>query len=713
MEEKNRHLTRFFIIFVALIFVMVGIVINILNIQLMEGNKWLQLEQSHDKKKVILRANRGNIYSCNKELMATSVPLYYVYMDTQTESLLKDDGKLFYNKVDSLAYSLSYYFKDKSAEDYKQSLTKAFQKKNRGYKFYRKKITYSQLKDIKEFPLFRLGRFKSGLFTKEMFMRVKPYTTLASRTIGDIYNDKDKGGKNGLELGFDVMLKGTPGIAYRQKVANRWQSVTKIPPVNGMDIVSTIDLEIQDIAEKALLQKLHETKAQAGYAMVMEVKTGEIKAIVNMSKRRDGIYDERKNGAVSDRTEPGSTFKVASLMAVLDDGLATLNDTIDTGNGVYKYENRLMKDHNHSSGGYGHLSLENALNASSNIGISRAIVNAYGNNPSKFVDKLYKMGLNEPFELHIPGTAKPNIPHPNDTARFWASTDLPWMSIGYTLEIPPIYTLAFFNGIANNGRLLEPLLVKRIVKNGKVIEKFKARTIRRHMCKSSTIRDVKKAMLGVVESPDFATAKKVRSDLVRIAGKTATAQISKGKKGYAKGGKSHQVAFCGFFPYEKPQYSCIVMIRIPKVGSISGGGMAGPVFKTIAEKITAIKQKIEVDELKNNLSIAEKPNLKSGNSKALCSVIDDLDEKWLNDLIEKKDNWIKIESSNSQYNVKSINLEERLIPNFSGMGAKDAIYICETLGLKVNLQGIGKVYLQSIKAGTKISKGQRMKLKLK
>ncbi len=710
MQITNKKIIiRFATVWFLLLLVMAFIITNVLKIQTTERNNWLKLTKSYSKKDILVRANRGNIYSDNYELMATSVPLYYIYMDTQTESLLQKGGKLFYENIDSLSYCLSHYFKDKSKATYKKELLNAFRKRNRGYKLYKNKITFSQLKDIKQFPLFRLGRFKSGLFTKEMFMRVKPYTTLASRTIGDIYKDKDMGGKNGLELGFESMLRGTPGVASRQKIANRWQSVVEVEPIDGMDIVSTINVEIQDIAEKALLDKLSEINATAGYAVVMEVKTAEIKAIVNMSKRRDGRYAERRNGVVADESEPGSTFKVASLMALLDEGKATLNDTIDTGNGIYNYGKRSMEDHNYNRGGYGRLALENALNASSNIGISRAVVKAYGNNPAEFVDKLYKIGLNEPFQLYIPGTGKPNIPHPKDTAIYWSSIHLPWMSIGYNVDIPPIYTLAFFNAIANDGKFLEPLLVKRIQQNGKVIKRFKARVIRKKICKPTTLEDVKKAMLGVVEHPKYATATKVRSDLVRIAGKTATAQISRGKKGYS----GHQVAFCGFFPFENPQYSCIVVIREPKKGNPSGGKMAGPVFKNIAERIVAINIPTTIQKASDSILIAQKPILKSGNSDALYYVLDDLNEPFKDSIAKNRQSWIRVRRRNNLYSVRPIDIKRNLIPNFLGMGAKDAIYLCETLGLRVNVRGVGRVYSQSIKAGKKIVKGKKIELVLK
>ncbi len=717
MSEYNKDfIIRFAVIWAILLLGMIFIFSNILNIQ-SEKEQWLKVGKKQQAKiRVVIPANRGNIYSADNQLMASSTPWYYIYMDTRVPYLHQGGDTAFYRNIDSLAYAFSHYFKDKSKVAYKKEIIKAFKDEKSEHKLYNKMISYSQLKDVKNFPLIRRGRFKSGLITREMYRRVKPYRTLASRTIGDIYADTEKGGKNGLELGFDSILRGEKGVAIRQKIANRRQTIVEVEPINGVDIVTTINIDIQDIAEKALVNKLREINASTGYAIVMEVKTGEIKAIVNMSQTSSGAYAEIRNGAVSDMTEPGSTFKIASLTAVLDDGRASMDDIIDIDYGIWKIHGRTMKDHNAHRGGYGAtLTLEQAVNGSSNVGISKTIERAYGEDPAEYVDKLYEMGLNEPFNLYIAGTAKPNIKHPNDKTHYWAKTDLAWMSIGYGTQFAPIYTVAFFNAIANNGRFLEPLLVKKIVKNGKVIKEFKARVIRKQMCKESTVRDVKKALLGVLETPKYATAKSVHSDIVRIAGKTATAQISKGKGGYKSGGKSYQVGFCGFFPYENPKYSCIVVIREPKIGGASGGKMAGPVFKKIAESITAIETKKTVHNMTDldSTKIAEIPNLKSGNFQSLSYVLNYLDKPLRQENSQTK--WAYATKKDNSYTFQSFDIEENKnsMPNIVGMGLKDAIYLCESLGLRVQTKGVGKVFSQSIKVGEKIKSGNKVELTLK
>lgn len=701
---------RFAIVYLFIVLLMALVVINILKIQLGEREQWLELGTKNNKRDITVRPNRGNIYSADGQLMASSIPTYYVYMDTRVPALHEKDGELFYNNIDSLSMFLANYFKDKSASKYKQEITLAYKQRKSEFRFYKKRISYSQLKDIKQFPLFKLGRNRSGLITKEMFQRVKPYTSLASRTIGDIYADETKGGKNGLELGFDSILIGVPGVSSRQKIANRWQEIVEVEPIDGMDINTTIDIDIQDIAEKALVEKLTEIEAATGYAIVMEVKTGEVKAIVNMSRNANGTYSENRNGAVADKVEPGSTFKTASLMAVIDDGRAKLTNVIATGNGLYRFGTSTMRDHNAHRGGYGDITLENSLNASSNVGISRTIVDAYGNNPGEFVEKLYKMGLNEPFELHIPGTAKPFIRHPNDKKYYWSRTTLPWMSIGYEVQQAPIYTLAFYNAIANGGKFLEPLLVKSITRNGIVVKEFEARVIREQICKPSTLNDVKKALLGVVEDPTYGTGKPAHSPYVRIAGKTGTAQISKGNSGYSTGGKSHQVSFCGFFPYENPQYTCIVVIREPRIGYPSGGGMSGVVVKNIAERITAINTNSTIFEIQNDSTLPKEkmPNHYAGRSKATKNVTTQINQN----LPLTESEWVSYLKDKNSYKPVKIDIKKSVVPNLKGLGAKDAVYLCEEAGLRVQLSGLGKVIEQTIPAGTKAVKGKTIHLTL-
>lgn len=709
MPEKGKNIIgRFAAVYLFIIILMIMVIYNIVVIQTVERQNWLALGSKNDKKDIIVRPNRGNIYSSDGRLMASSIPTYYVYMDTRVPALHEDNGKLFKENADSLAECLANYFKDKSKNQYKTELQQAYRRGMAEYSFYKKRISYAELKDLKKFPLFRLGRNKSGLITKEMFHRVKPFSTLSSRTIGDIYADEEKGGKNGLELGFDSILRGKPGISSRQKVANRWEEIVEVPPVDGMDITTTIDVDMQDIAEKALLDKIKEIEAESGYAILMEAKTGEIKAIVNMQRNADGTYSEKRNGVVSDKVEPGSVFKVMSAMAVLDDGKAHLDDIVETGNGTWRIAKSIMRDHNANKGGYGTLTFEHAINASSNVGVSKVIMKAYGDHPEKYVEKLYRMKINEPFNLYIPGTASPNIRYPNK--QNWSATTLAWMSIGYETQIAPIYTAAYFNSIANNGTYLEPLFIKSISKNGQIIKTFSARVINQQICKPSTLADVRKALLGVVEDPKYATGKPVRSPYVRIGGKTGTALISQGASGYKSGVPRYQVSFCGIFPFDDPQYTCLVIFREPKIGIASGGGMAGPVVKNIAERIIAINayNTIDTAPVDSNYIDFKRPYIKSGRYDAMKYVMNTLNQSF--DGNQAK--WVKTNCDGKTVTAHPLGVSNGVAPDLTGMGAKDAVYLCEKLGLKPSITGFGRVHSQSIPGGNQILKGQYIQLNL-
>ena len=707
--KRDSIVLRFGIVYVVIILLFVAVVARIVFLQTVERDEWLAVAAKSKKTDILVRPARGNIYACDGRLMASTIPTYYIYMDTRVESLREKNGILFKEKVDSLANALSSFFADRTTVEYRQMLKKAYRDRKGELLIYPGRITYSQLKEVRKMPLFRLGRVKSGLITREMLRREKPFGSLASRTIGDIYADDSKGGKNGLELYFNKELLGTPGISIRQKVANRYEETVQVEPINGMDVLTTIDLNMQDIAEKALTDSLRSFDAAMGYAVVMEVKTGEVKAIVNMYKNADGSYSENKNGAVSDQVEPGSTFKIFSLMALLDEGKANINDVMNTGNGVHEFGGRNMNDHNAKKGGFGSITLAEAIHGSSNVGISMAVVKAWGNHPEEYVEKLYEMGLNEKFDLEIPGNAGPKIRHPKDKSRYWAQTTLPWMSIGYETQIPPIYTLSYYNAIANGGKLIKPMFVKAIMRNGEKIKEFSTEVVRESMCKSSTLKLIQEALLGVVEGP-MGTAHNVKSRHVRIAGKTGTAQISKGSAGYKAGGTSHQVSFCGYFPADDPLYSCIVVIREPHNGYPSGGKMAGSVFKSIAEEVMALKSNLDPTYLANDTIHVYPlyPQTKAGYTKAARSVMSNLKV----DFAAGKYNWSKTIVENDKPHLQSVSVVKGRVPDLQGMGAKDAMYLLGQLGLHVQLQGKGKVVKQNIAAGAIVKKGQLIRIEL-
>ncbi|MEI6555101.1 MAG: penicillin-binding protein [Paludibacter sp.] len=710
MTEKRRNIVlRFGIVYTIICLSFLLVLYRIIRIQFFEHDQWMTLAAKSVKSNISVKPNRGNIYACDGRLMASSIPTYYVYMDLRVPALHENDGSLFKSNIDSLSIYLSSFFRDKTPTDYKKLLTSAYQSGVGEFQLSQKKISYSQLKQLKTLPLFRLGRNKSGLITKDFFRRVRPFGSLAQRTVGDIFADETKGGKNGIELSFNTSLKGTPGVSVRQKVANNYMETIQVEPIDGMDVNTTIDIDIQDIAEKALVDGVKQFDAAVGYAILMEVHSGEVKAIVNMQKNKDGSYTENRNGAVSDMTEPGSTFKVASVMAALDEGKVKMSDTIETYNGHFMYGNRTMTDHNANRGGFHRISLAQAIYGSSNIGVSRAIVKAYGHNPAAFVDKLYAMKLNEPLKLEIPGTANPFIRHPNDKSHEWSVTTLPWMSVGYETQIPPIYTLTFYNAIANNGKMIRPFFVKSISKNGQIAKEFTAEVINPAICKPTTLNEMRAALLGVVEDK-MGTGKPVFSKYVRIAGKSGTAQM------WDKSGNTgkHQVAFCGFFPYENPMYSCVVIMREPGIGHASGGHMSGLVFKNIAERVMALNSnrkpsKVETDSIVPKEILPLLPQSKIGYFKAIQTVATEMN---LPLTVNNSTDWVKTSTKNQRIEVQSVHISNRIIPDLCGMGAKDAVYILENMGLNVQVQGRGKVYSQNIKPGTQAKKGTSVLINL-
>jgi cell division protein FtsI (penicillin-binding protein 3) len=712
MVDKRKNIVlRFGIVYILIAAMFVAVIAKIIYIQFVEKEKLMVVAEKQKISDIIIRPKRGNVFASDGRLLASSIPTYYVYMDTRVPALRAKNGELFYTHLDSLSIALSEFFGDKTPVEYKIMLKQGFDENRAELRLYPKRITYSQLKDLRRLPLFRLGRYKSGLLTKEYVRRVKPFGSLASRTIGDVYPDEVKGGRSGLEGSFDDVLVGTPGVSVRQKVANRYIETPEIPPIDGLDIYATIDIEIQDIAEKALRDTIAQLGAQSATVVVMEVKTGEIKALVNLDLHPvSGNYYEGENHALRDQTEPGSTFKIATLMAVLDDGKVKLTDKFDTGNGVYPVARSLMKDHNYQKGGYGVLQVEEIIQASSNVGTTMMVQKAFGKNEAAYVEKLWSFGLNDSLPIQMKGIAKPRIKHPNKNKKDWSGTSLAWMSIGYETAIPPIYTLTFYNAIANGGTMVKPMFVKYIKRNEEIVQAFEPEVLRQQICKPSTLADVHQAMLGVLEGK-YATAKQVRSNIVRIAGKTGTAQISQGLHGYKAGQTRHNVSFCGYFPADAPQYSCIVFITAPQ-GMPSGGRMAGPIFKKVAEGIMTLNSQrvpetlIVTDSTKVHNHL---PAVKAGNSAALRTIFSELSIPATGAM----NGWVKSQGvSGETLRMESLVFNKNSIPDVSGMGARDAVYLLGNMGLEVKINGRGRVVAQTPKAGVRLVPGTIVELNL-
>ena len=704
IARKNIKIRFFFVFLFALL--LGGLVIwKAFESAVIERDGWMKKVSKlkiEDKK---IEPQRGNIYACDGRLMASSIPQYYVYMDFKADGLKIDTLKKYLPELSRL---LASNFGGKSATEYSNHIMKGYNSKSRHYRLINRKISYTEMKELYTYPFLKQRSNRSGMVIETMAQRKKPFGQLASRTIGDVYGDMSKGGKNGLELSLDSLLKGVPGVGTWQKVAGRYYVTPEQEPINGMDITTTIDIDMQDIVHNALLDKLKEIDAESGTAILMEVKTGEIKAISNLGRIGMGNYAETKNFAVSDESEPGSTFKTLSMMIALEKGIVSPNDTVDVGPGYYMYKGAKMTDHNMSHGGYGRISAAQAMWYSSNIGIAKIILKGFEKNPNEFVDAIYETKFNKPLDLMIPGSGKAKIRHPKDSISYWSKTTLPWMSFGYETQVPPIYTLNFYNAIANNGKLIKPFLVKSISKEGKEIESFETETINSSICSRRTLEQIKDMLEGVVE---HGTAKVIKSDKISLAGKTGTAQLSQGALGYTSGGKKHQVSFCGYFPADKPAYSCIVVVRAPRNGYPSGGGMSGMVFKNIAERVYAQGRSVAIEANKDT-SVLIAPKVKNGNFEDLATVLGRLNLRFENEEDDDAE-WVKTEIKNKKIHVSAWSNEANLIPSVIGMGAKDAVFLLENSGLKVQISGKGKVYNQSKPAGRRITRGETVVLNLR
>ena len=698
-------MTRYFFVILLMGLMGVFIVIKASTIMFGERQYWQEVADRFVKENVTIKPNRGNILSADGSLMASSLPEYKIFMDFKAGGETKDT--MLTNHINEICAGLHKIFPDKSAAEFKAHLLKGRKAGSRNYPIYNKRISYIQYKEAKRLPVFRLNKYKGGFHEQIYNQRKKPFGSLASRTLGDVFADTAQGAKNGIELAFDTVLKGRDGITHRQKVKNKWLNIVDIAPIDGCDITSTIDVGMQDICEKALVDKLHEINATEGVVVLMEVATGEVKAIVNMSKGRDGKYRETRNGAISNMIEPGSTFKTASIMVALEDGVITPEDGVDTGNGVMMMHNRPMRDHNWRRGGYQYLTVPQILMVSSNIGVSYLIDKHYGKNPDKFVEGLYRMSLHESLGLQIPGEGKPNIRRPKDGR--WSKTALPWMSIGYETQIPPINTLTFYNAIANNGKMVRPKFVKAITKNGETIEEFPTEVINPSICSERTLKQIQEILELVVSK---GLAKPAGSPQFPVAGKTGTAQISQGAAGYKSGTVNYLVSFCGYFPADAPKFSCIVAIQKPGLPA-SGGLMAGSVFGKIAERVYAKNLVLDIRNAIDSAAVTI-PDVKAGELAEAKRVLDGLKIDVQTDFKSKKNQeiWGSTNSSANAVTLHSKELSQKAVPSVIGMGAKDAVYLLESRGLRVHLAGVGKVHKQSIPQGTNIKQGQTIYIEL-
>lgn len=691
-----------------------AVIAKALYIMTVRHDFWMAVAERQKRDSMFVRPTRGNILSCDGELMASSLPEFKLYMDFRALHD-SDNDSLWMAKRDSVCMMLNRIFPEKSKQQFMADLERGRHKLARHWPIWTKRVNYNIYTEVRELPVFRMNPNKCGFHVEEFNARQRPYGSLAGRTVGEMFGAKDTA-RCGLELSYDSILRGTNGITHRRKVLNKFLSIMDTPPIDGADIVTTIDVGIQDLAERSVIKELKEINADVGVAIVMEVATGDVKAIVNMEKCVDGEYREIKNHAVSDLLEPGSVFKPASILVALDDGVCDTTMMVETGNGVWDMYGRKMKDHNWTHGGYGQISLPRTLEVSSNVGVSRIIDQFYHNDPERFVRGIYRLGLADNLHIPLVGSTPAHIRMPKKNGRGqyinWSKTTLPWMSIGYETQVPPISTLTFYNAIANGGKMMRPRFVKSVVKNGETVMEFPPVVQREQIAKPSTIKTMQTILTHVVSQ---GLGRKAGSESFLVAGKTGTAQISQGRGGYHTGVTHYLVSFAGFFPADKPLYSCIVCIQKRGLPA-SGGGMSGPVFKEIAEGIMAKYIKLDVADARDSASVLV-PDVKNGNLTAADFVLNALGFKPVlnfNFDIQGNPVWgVAEDSNNSRVMLNRTPLYRyNQIPNVVGMGARDAVYLVESRGVKVKMEGRGKVVEQSLAPGRIIKKGDVMRLKL-
>ena len=666
MAIEDKHITyRIYLVSFTMVLMAIAVAVKLTNIQMVHGDYYRKLAKERTVRNFVIPANKGNIYSADGSLLATSIPNYIIRFDA-----IAPKSADFESKVKPLSDSLAALL-GKSSWTIEKSLRKARTTKNRYYLLARD-LSYTDYMKIKSFPLFNLGAYKGGIIVEQKTVREHPIGKIAERTIGyERVNPNGVSDGKGIEWAFSKYLNGSDGKILKQKIAKgQWKpirDVNEVDPRDGYDIVSTIDVYIQDIAHHALLKQLKLYDAEHGCVVVMETKTGKIKAIANLGRSKDSTYYETTNYAIAESHEPGSTYKLADMMALLDDKKADTSTVFDSQGGIITYSGKKVRDSHH--GGYGKISLGRGFELSSNTVLVQAVYENYKNKPSEFVNHLNDYGLNKPLGLSIKGEGKPYVPQPSD--KNWSNISLPWMAFGYGVSITPLQTLTYYNAVANNGVMVKPIFVSEIKEWNKTIKKYNTEVINQKICSQETVLKLQALLKNVVKK---GTGSKLYSKDFSMAGKTGTAQANYNRKG---GIEKHYISsFVGYFPADKPEYSCIVVVHEPNTAKNNyyGADVAGPVFKRIAQKI-----------------FTDTPS---------TNEIKSLDKK------------IKAQEQNyASYDTKS-QKNYKVVPDLKGMSGMDAVALLGNLGMKVNVTGSGKVKKQSLQAGQNFDKNTTITLEL-
>lgn len=701
MEVKKDILWRVYLSFIGVVFLSVFVIGKAFYIQQVQGKYWRSMSDSLHQRIEAIDAERGTIFSENGEMLSTSIPQFDVYIDFAADGLREKSGKTFRENVDSLSYCLSNLFTDKTEAEYKTLLNKGFKEKKRYY-LLKKNVSYRDYQLLKKIPLVRLGRNKSGFITEDKSIRLNPYKILAFRTIG-LARDSFK---VGLEMTYDSLLKGRIGKRLVRSIAG---GVTvpvdeyQIEPESGKDIVTTLDVFMQEVTENALMKMMVKNEAENGCAIVMETKTGKIKAIANLGRKNDGTYFEDFNYAINS-SEPGSTFKIVTLLSLLEDKKANLNSIVNLQGGVWNINGSTVYDS--EKHGRNEVTVKQAFELSSNVGMAKLAWNAYASAPSKFINHLQALNIDKPTGIDIMGERRPIIHKPG--SKYWSSTTLPWMSFGYNIAITPLQTLAIYNAIANNGIMVKPYLLNAVQDEGKIIKEFKSTITVQKVCSNETLAQLKECLEGVCTE---GTAKALfKNSPYKVAGKTGTALVANGNRGYAD--KIYQSSFAGYFPADNPQYTIVVIIKNkPNALIYYGAAIAGPVFKEIADRLYTTKVKNVVSETASTNNIDSIRYSFVGNKNDIQKITNSLQIKY-NDKSSLDDDWVNATLINKNIEASKKNIETKRMPSLRGLGLKDALSVCENIGLKVTVKGKGKVANQSISEGQFFAKGQIVNIEL-
>jgi cell division protein FtsI (penicillin-binding protein 3) len=702
MAVREEIVWRSGIVYIAIAILAVALLVRILILQYVQHGKWSDMSEKFVYKTAEMPANRGDILTNDGRLLASSVPYYTIYMDTRSSGM---SGATWSNGISGLSAGLARFLGERSASGWKAVITEARRRGDR-YFLIKRKVDYETLKQLKELPIFREGQYKGGMVAQAENRRILPNNDLASRTIGYL-NLGTEGNEVGVEGAFNKELAGKNGVAVKQRLTGGdWITVdgtNSVESRDGNDVVTTLNIDLQDVATTALLNQLRKHGADHGCAVLMEVSTGDIKAISNLELGSDGDYHETYNYAVGESTEPGSTFKLPSLMAALEDGVIDTGDIVDTGNGSVKYYNNTIRDTKED--GYGKITVKQVFEKSSNVGTSKIIYEHYKDNPKDFVNRLYAMKLNQKLDLQIKGEGTPLIRYPGD--KLWSGLSLPMMSHGYEVQLTPLQILTFYNAVANDGKMMRPRFVTAILRNGSVIKSFEPEVIINSIASRSTIRKAKKMMEGVVE---HGTAVNLKDASYQIAGKTGTAQIARNKLGYRQDARmSYQASFVGYFPAENPLYSCIVVVNAPSNGVYYGNIVAGSVFKEISDKVYATS-------FFSDYSPDNKDDIKVNAPEAGNGFRTDINEVLKNLNVRYKrtadDDWVITRESGDTIRLAGVKMENGLVPDVRGMSLRDAIYLLENSGLRVRYSGKGRVLRQSPEHGARYSEGSVVSLEM-